>query len=82
MLDVDLGLIDKGISAIPDVQFSIHNVVANQDTRRVFIRLEYHCTLTKEIAELVPNCQAVRFAEHSIYQFEGGKISRMWAIVD
>jgi predicted ester cyclase len=81
-LDVYLGLIDKGISAIPDVQFDIQNVVADHDTQRVFVRLEHHCTPTKEIAGLVPNGQAVRFAEHSIYQFEDGKISRMWAIVD
>ena len=81
-LDVYLGVIDKGISAIPDVQFHIHNVVADQDTQRIFVRLENHCTPTKEVAGLVPNGQAVRFAEHSIYQFEDGKISRMWAIVD
>ncbi|KAI3320948.1 hypothetical protein HD806DRAFT_546767 [Xylariaceae sp. AK1471] len=81
-LDAYLGLVEKGISAIPDVQFTVQDVVADQDTQRVFVRLEHHCTPTKEVGGLVPNGQSVKFAEIAIHQFDDGKISRMWAIVD
>ncbi|KAF2271296.1 uncharacterized protein EI97DRAFT_388220, partial [Westerdykella ornata] len=58
------------------------NIVCDQSTQRVFVRLELHFTPTKELLGQDPSSQAVRLAEHSIYQFEGGKLIRMWTIVD
>lgn len=81
-LNAYLALIDKGISALPDLQFDILESVADQDTQRIFVRLEHHCTPVKEFAGLVPNGKATKFVEHTIFQFEDGKISRMWSIVD
>ncbi|TRX88338.1 hypothetical protein FHL15_010776 [Xylaria flabelliformis] len=81
-LDVYLQLAEKGMMAVPDVQLTIQNIVADSDAQRVFVRLEHQCTPVKEVEGLVPDGQSVKFAETSIYQFDDGKISRMWPIVD
>ncbi|KAL8705618.1 MAG: hypothetical protein Q9201_001255 [Fulgogasparrea decipioides] len=76
-------LIEERISAIPDLDFHIHTLIADPESQRVAVRIEYNdCTILKEIAGLVPNGQSVNFAEHAIYLFENARINRIWSIID
>ena len=76
-------LIEERISAILDLDLHIHTLIADPESQRVAIRIEYNdCTILKEIAGLVPNSRRVNFAEHAIYLFDDARIRRIWSIVD
>lgn len=81
-LDIYLGLVSKGFQCMPDAQFKIQDIVADEGAQLVFVRLLQNCTPVEEIAGLVPNGRTVDMAEHSFYQFDDGKISKMWPLVD
>lgn len=51
---------EERISAIPNLDLHIHNLIADPESHRVAIRIEYNdCTILKEIAGLVPNSRRV-----------------------
>lgn len=76
-------LMEERISAISDLDFHIHTLIADPESQRVAVRIEYNdCTILKEIAGLVPNGRRVNFAEHAIYLFDDARIRRIWSIVD
>lgn len=81
-LETYSGLVSKGFRSVPDAQFQIQEIVADEDAQLVFVQLLQHCTPVEEIAGLVPNGRAVDIAERSFYQFDDGKISSMWPLVD
>ena len=75
--------IEERISAIPDLDYHIHTLIADPESQRVAVRIEYNdCTVLKEIAGLVPNVRRVNFAEHTIFLYDDARIKRIWSIVD
>ncbi|KAJ7175995.1 hypothetical protein C8R46DRAFT_76835 [Mycena filopes] len=76
------GLIQQSSSAVRDMTARIHTLVAQEDSQRVGVRLEWSGTPIATLQGVEPNGRSVCFPEHVIYQFESGKIARVWSIVD
>ncbi|KAI1406066.1 SnoaL-domain-containing protein [Hypoxylon fuscum] len=75
-------LIEEAFTAIPDIIFGLHTVIADEKTQRVFARIEFTGTPVRMFAGAKPNGRSVSFCEHVTYRFEEGKIARVWSIVD
>ncbi|KAI1102005.1 SnoaL-domain-containing protein [Jackrogersella minutella] len=75
-------LIQEARTAIPDITFGLHTVIADAKTQRVAARIEFTGTPVGTLAGAKPNGRGVRFCEHVTYRFEEGKIARVWSIVD
>ncbi|KAI0121360.1 hypothetical protein BJ170DRAFT_688113 [Xylariales sp. AK1849] len=67
-----------GKSAVRDMKVHIYTVIADEKSQRVAARVEFAGTPTKELAGIQPNGKTVRFPEQVMYQFESGKIARVW----
>ena len=65
---------------IPDLQFKIEILIA--DAHMVASRLHFDITPLGEFLGLPVNGQRVRFSENVFYEFENGKIARVWSVVD
>ncbi len=81
-LDKYRRLMQDAITAIPDINFGLHTLVADADIQRVAARLEFTGTPVKAIEGVDPTGQPVHFAEHVTYQLREGKIDSVWSIVD
>lgn len=75
-------LMQDAITAIPDINYGLHTIIADRANQRVAVRLEFTGTPVKAMAGVEPTGRAVRFAEHVTYQFRDGKIYRVWSQVD
>ncbi|RYO97819.1 hypothetical protein DL765_011056 [Monosporascus sp. GIB2] len=75
-------LMQDAITAIPDINFGVHTLIADEEAQRVAVRLEFTGTPVKAIRDVQPTGRPVHFAEHVTYQFRGGKIARVWSLVD
>ncbi|KAI1413584.1 SnoaL-domain-containing protein [Hypoxylon sp. FL1857] len=75
-------LIQEAFTAIPDITFDLHTVIADEMAQRVATRIEFTGTPVGIIASAKPNGRSVHFCEHVTYRFEEGKITRVWSIVD
>ncbi|KAJ7784404.1 hypothetical protein B0H16DRAFT_1492384 [Mycena metata] len=75
-------LIQESSSAVQDMTAHIHTLVAQEQSQRVGVRLEWSGTPITTLQGVEPNGRNVRFPEHVIYQLESGKIARVWSIVD
>ncbi|ACU62071.1 ester cyclase [Chitinophaga pinensis] len=65
---------------IPDLRFEPELLVV-QDTY-VACRLSFRCTPTGEFLGLPVNGKKIRFAENVFYEFQEGKITEVWSVVD
>ncbi|KAI1373387.1 SnoaL-domain-containing protein [Hypoxylon crocopeplum] len=82
-------MIQEAFTAIPDLSFGLHTVVADERTQRVAARLEFAGTPEGELAGAAPTPtagdgrrRAVAFCEHVTYRFDHGRIARVWSIID
>ncbi|KAI8627324.1 SnoaL-domain-containing protein [Xylariaceae sp. FL1651] len=75
-------LIQEAFTAVPNIVFGIDTVIADEKVQRVAVRLEFTGTPTGKLAGIEPTGRSVRFYEYVTYYFEGGKIARVWSIVD
>ncbi|RYO77695.1 hypothetical protein DL766_002840 [Monosporascus sp. MC13-8B] len=75
-------LMQDAITAIPDINFGVHTLIADEEAQRVAVRLEFTGTPVKAIRDIQPTGRPVHFAEHVTYQFREGKIARVWSLVD
>ncbi|KAI0138504.1 SnoaL-domain-containing protein [Hypoxylon sp. NC0597] len=75
-------LIQEAFTAIPDITFDLHTVIADDEAQRVAARIEFTGTPVGILAGAKPNGRGVNFCEHVTYRFEHGKIARVWSIVD
>ncbi|KAI1144440.1 SnoaL-domain-containing protein [Hypoxylon sp. FL0543] len=75
-------LIQEAFTAIPDIAFDLHTVVADEQAQRVAARIEFAGTPVGIMAGAKPNGGGVSFCEHVTYRFDGGRIARVWSIVD
>jgi predicted ester cyclase len=65
---------------IPDVRFHIQILVA--DASSVASRLDFDCTPVSRFLDLDINGRRVSFCENVIYEYEDGKIRRVWSVID
>lgn len=73
-------LITADITAIPDLFYDAHLIVASGD--RVACRLVFDCTPQHEFLGFSPNGERLRFAEHVFYHFRDGRIAAVWSLID
>jgi predicted ester cyclase len=73
-------LIAADITAIPDLIFEAHLVVASGDN--VACRLVFDCTPQHEFLGFSPNGERLVFAEHVFYHFLGGRIAAVSSLID
>ncbi|KAI1213292.1 SnoaL-domain-containing protein [Annulohypoxylon truncatum] len=75
-------LIQNARTAIPDIVFGLHTVIADEKSQLVAVRLELTGTPVGIMAGAKPNGRHVNFCEHVTYLFQEGKIARIWSILD
>jgi predicted ester cyclase len=73
-------LIAADITAIPDLFFDAHIVVASGD--QVACRLVFDCTPQHEFLGFSPNGERLCFAEHVFYHFRDGRIAAVSSLID
>ncbi|KAI0016312.1 SnoaL-domain-containing protein [Xylariomycetidae sp. FL0641] len=81
-LDQYRQLMKDAFAAIDGIEFALHTVIADEATQRVAARIEFHGTPVAKFAGVEANGRSVSFAEHVTYQFEAGRIARVWSLVD
>lgn len=65
---------------IPDLHFDAQLLMANEAT--VACRLYFNITPSGDFLGLPVNGKRISFAEHVFYEFENGKISKVWSVLD
>ena len=73
-------MIAADITAIPDLVFDAHTIVANND--QIACRLVFTCTPTREFLGFTPNGQRLSFAEHVFYRYHEGRIAAVTSLID
>ena len=73
-------LIAADVTAIPDLRYEAHLVVASGD--QVACMLVFTCTPQREFLGFTPDGQRLTFAEHVFYRFDGGRIAAVWSLID
>ena len=73
-------MLERDFEQIPDLSFEIKLLVA--DARHVAARLAFNCTPKGTFLGLAVNGRKVSFAENVIYGFSGGRIVRVWSVID
>ncbi|MDQ0995196.1 putative ester cyclase [Phyllobacterium ifriqiyense] len=64
----------------PDLHFEVRILVSDQKT--VASRLEFDISPSGEFLGLPVNGKRVKFSENVFYEYEGGKIVRVWSVLD
>ncbi|WGF86471.1 ester cyclase [Marinivivus vitaminiproducens] len=73
-------MLEQDFERIPDLSFTIHLLVA--DPPFVASRLAFDCTPKGELFGLAVDGRRVSFSENVFYEFEDGKIARVWSVID
>lgn len=73
-------LLEDDFRSIPDLRFDVQLLVC--EPPRVASRLRFDCTPAGTLFGLAVNGQRVRFSENVFYEFSGGRIARVWSIID
>lgn len=71
---------EREFREIPDLHFRVSILVYDQKT--VASRLEFDITPTGEFLGLPVNGKRVKFSENVFYEYEVGKIARVWSVLD
>ncbi|RBR18144.1 uncharacterized protein FIESC28_06210 [Fusarium coffeatum] len=77
-----ISLIQESQEAIQGLYFDIQDLLVDKDSGRVAARLEFTGVPVKAWAGVEPSGQSVKFHEHVMYWFDGGKIHWVWSTVD
>jgi predicted ester cyclase len=70
----------KDFADIPDLRFEAQILVSNGT--RTGARLFFDCAPKSIFMGLPVNGRRVQFCEHVFYEFEHGKIRRVWSVID
>jgi predicted ester cyclase len=73
-------MLEGDFRAIPDLVFNVELLVA--DPPHVASRLHFDCSPAGTLFDLAVNGKRVQFDENVFYEFQGGRISRVWSIID
>ena len=71
---------EREFREIPDLHFKVSILVSDQKT--VASRLEFNINPSSEFLGLPVNGKRVKFSENVFYEYEGGKIGRVWSVLD
>ena len=73
-------MLEGNYREIPDLSFSVQMVVANGAS--VAARLNFDCTPSGRFLGLDIGGRRVSFSENVFYEYAGGRIRRVWSVVD
>ncbi|MCV7419682.1 ester cyclase [Mycobacterium yunnanensis] len=73
-------MLEADTEAIPDLRFVPEILLA--DDRVVSCRLAFDCTPRHPFLGFEATGRRVSFAENVFYRFDGGKIVRVWSVID
>jgi predicted ester cyclase len=65
---------------IPDLYFDVQTLLS--DPPHIASRIVFNCAPKGTFLGLPVNGRKVTFAENVIYQFRGGKIAKVWSVID
>lgn len=65
---------------IPDLHFNAQLVMANESM--VACRLNFNITPSQDFLGLPVHGKLISFSENVFYEFDNGKISKVWSVVD
>ncbi|MRG55315.1 ester cyclase [Phyllobacterium sp. SYP-B3895] len=71
---------EREFREIPDLHFKVSILVSDRKT--VASRLEFDISPSGEFLGLPVNGKRVKFCENVFYEYEGGKIARVWSVLD
>ncbi|MGR9249489.1 ester cyclase [Rhizobium leguminosarum] len=71
---------EREFREIPDLNFKVSILVS--DLKTVASRLEFDISPSGEFLGLPVNGKRVKFSENVFYEYEGGKIARVWSVLD
>lgn len=71
---------EREFREIPDLRFEVRILVSDRKT--VASRLEFDISPRGEFLGLPVNGKRVLFSENVFYEYEGGKIVRVWSVLD
>jgi predicted ester cyclase len=73
-------MLEKDFRAIPDLYFNIDLLVC--DPPRVASRLKFDCRPKGILFGLPVNGKKVSFTENVFYEFQDGRIEKVWSVID
>lgn len=73
-------MLEQDFYEIPDLHFRVALLIS--DPPHIACRLAFDCTPKGEFLGLAVNGRRVSFTENVFYEFRGGKIWRVWSILD
>jgi len=73
-------MLENDFRQIPDLRFDIALLLV--ETPLVAARLAFDCRPKGDFLGLPVNGRRVFFTENVFYDFEGGKIARVWSVID
>jgi predicted ester cyclase len=73
-------MLEKAFQEIPDLYFKID--LLNSDPPYIASRLGFDCTPKGKFLGLHVNGKKVSFAENVFYEFQKGRIWRVWSVID
>jgi len=73
-------MLERDFEQIPDLHFDIRLLIA--DPPYIASRLNFACTPKGTFPGLAVNGGKVFFTENVFYQFDNGKIERVWSVID
>lgn len=73
-------MLENDYRVIPDLAFNIALLVAEPPT--VASRLAFHCSPNGEFLGLRTQGKTLSFSENVFYEFQHGKIARVWSVID
>ncbi|MCS0503163.1 ester cyclase [Ancylobacter mangrovi] len=73
-------MLEEDFRAIPDLRFSIGLLMC--DPPRIACRLDFDCTPAGLLFGLPVNGRRVTFTENVFYEFDAGRIRRVWSVID
>ena len=73
-------MLEANYRDIPDLHFNIQILVAGESS--IATRLKFDCRPTRRFLDLDIDGRRISFCENVIYEYESGKIRRVWSVID
>ena len=73
-------MLEDDFEAIPDLQFNI--AILSSDPPIIASRLNFDCTPIGMLFGMRVNGKRVRFSENVFYEFQNGRIEKVWSLID
>ena len=73
-------MLKKDFHEIPDLRFDIQLLIS--DPPHIASRLQFNCTPKNQFLGLHVNGKRISFSENVLYEFQDGRIAKVWSVID